>query len=101
MMSLTMYDSLLQTVFGIASMSKAFTAAALGLVMDDFAHGRNVTPLPEGLASFTWDTKLEDLLPNDWKLMDEDASQRARVRDILAYVSGLQKSVRVLLVLHV
>jgi hypothetical protein len=82
-------------------MSKAFTATALGLVMDDFAHGRNVTPLPEGLASFTWDTKPKDLLPNDWKLMDEDASQHARVRDILAHVSGLQKSVYILLILHV
>jgi CubicO group peptidase (beta-lactamase class C family) len=79
----------LQTIVGVASVSKAFTAAALGLVMDDFAHGYNVTPLPHGLTNFTWDTKLKDLLPNDWQLMDAFASQNARIRDILAHMSGL------------
>jgi CubicO group peptidase (beta-lactamase class C family) len=79
----------LQTIVGIASMSKAFTAASLGLVMDDFAQGRNVTPLPDGLATFTWDTKLRDLLPDDWYLMDQSASEHARVRDILSHMSGV------------
>jgi hypothetical protein len=70
-------------------MSKAFTATSLGLVMDDFAHGRNVTPLPDGLTTFTWDTKLKDLLPDDWQLMDQSASEQARIRDILSHMSGL------------
>jgi CubicO group peptidase (beta-lactamase class C family) len=63
--------------------------------MDDFAHGRNVTPLPDGLATFTWDTKLKDLLPDDWKLMDAYASQHARIRDTLSHVSGLPGYVNV------
>jgi hypothetical protein len=70
-------------------MSKAFTAASLGLMIDDFAHGRNVTPLPDGLATLTWDTKLNDLLPDDWQLMDQSASEHARIRDILSHMSGL------------
>jgi hypothetical protein len=74
-------------------MSKAFTAASLGLIMDDFTHGRNVTPLPDGLFTFTWDTKLKDLLPDDWKLMDPYASQHARIRDTLSHVSGLPRYV--------
>jgi hypothetical protein len=70
-------------------MSKAFTAASLGLMIDDFAHGRNVTPLPDGLATLTWDTTLNDLLPDDWQLMDQSASEHARIRDILSHMSGL------------
>jgi hypothetical protein len=75
-------------------MSKAFTAASLGLVMDDYAHGRNVTSLPNGLPTFDWDTKLRDLLPDDWKLMDQSASEHARVRDILSHMSGLPRCAR-------
>jgi hypothetical protein len=77
-------------------MSKAFTAASLGLVMDDYAHGRNVTSLPNGLLTFDWDTKLRDLLPDDWKLMDQSASEHARVRDILSHMSGLPRCARFL-----
>jgi hypothetical protein len=72
-------------------MSKAFTAAALGLLMDDFAQGRNVTPLPDHLSGFSWDTKLKDLLPNDWKLMDPWASEAVSIRDALSHVSGLPR----------
>jgi CubicO group peptidase (beta-lactamase class C family) len=81
-----------QTIFGIGSMSKAFTALALGLVMDDFKHGRNVTPLPGNLTEFMWDTKLTDLLSDEWRLEDETASETAEVRDILSHVSGLARS---------
>jgi hypothetical protein len=72
-------------------MSKAFTAAALGLVMDDFANGRNVTPLPGDLQDFTWKTKLKDLLPGDWELMDAWASEATSIRDALSHVSGLPR----------
>jgi CubicO group peptidase (beta-lactamase class C family) len=76
---------------GLGSMSKEFTATALGLVMDDFAHGRNVTPLPSGLKTFNWDTKVKDILPGDWKLMDDFASEKASIRDILSHLSGLPR----------
>jgi hypothetical protein len=71
--------------------SKAFTATSVGLLIDDFAHGRNVTPLPAGLAKLTWDTKVKDLLLDDWRLMDEWASEKASLRDVLSHVSGLPR----------
>jgi CubicO group peptidase (beta-lactamase class C family) len=80
--------TLSKTIIGIGSTSKAFTSAALGLVINDFAAGRNVTALPSNLDEFTWDTKLANLLPEDWKLMDQWASDEASVRDVLAHVSG-------------
>lgn len=57
--------------------------------MDDFVKGQNVTSLPEGVAQFDWDTKLVDLLPGEWKLQDEWASQKTNLRDALGHVSGL------------
>ena len=65
--------------------------SALGILMDDFANGRNVTTLPRGVTSFTWDTKVRALLPDDWELMDNWASERASLRDILGHVSGLTR----------
>ena len=65
--------------------------SALGILMDDFANGRNVTTLPRGVTSLTWDTKVRALLPDDWELMDNWASERASLRDILGHVSGLTR----------
>lgn len=79
-------------MYYIASCSKAFAAAAMGILMDDFTNGRNVTALPPGLALFNWNTKVKDLLPGEWALQDEWASEKASVRDILAHVSGLGRS---------
>jgi CubicO group peptidase (beta-lactamase class C family) len=81
----------MQTIIGIASMSKAFTSAALGLVIHDFKTGSNVTSLPGNLHELTWDTKIKDLLPNEWKLSDEWASQMASIRDVLAHVTGMPR----------
>ncbi|KAF9233586.1 beta-lactamase/transpeptidase-like protein, partial [Melanogaster broomeanus] len=78
------------TLFHMGSVSKAFCATALGLLIDDFANGRNVTALPPGLTEITWHTRLKDLLP-EWQLMDEWASERANLRDILSHVSGLPR----------
>lgn len=64
----------------------------MGILMDDFANGRNVTALPDGLHTFTWDTKIQHLLRTqdaEWKLMDEWATKNANVRDILSHVSGV------------
>lgn len=78
-----------QTLFGIASCSKAFTAVALGILIDDFASGRNTIALPSSLPKLNWDSRLSDLLPGDWKLMDEYASEHATLEDLLSHVSGL------------
>jgi hypothetical protein len=72
-------------------MSKAFTSAALGLVIHDFKTGKNVTSLPEDLHEVTWDTKIKDLLPEDWELADDWASEMASIRDVLAHVTGMPR----------
>ncbi|GJE94211.1 beta-lactamase/transpeptidase-like protein [Phanerochaete sordida] len=79
------------TLFVIASCSKAFLASAMGILIDDFAQGKNRTPLPPGVQRLDWHTKLVDLLPDDWQLMDEWTSQRATIRDILSHQSGLPR----------
>lgn len=59
--------------------------------MDDFQHGRNATPLPAGVAQFDWYTKVKDILPDDWQLMDAWATEKATFRDILSHQSGLPR----------
>lgn len=86
---LTKYFIYRQTLFVIGSISKAFTASALGILMDDFANGRNVTSLPENATEFTWDTKIEHLLPKFWVTDDSWIVHGANIRDILSHVSGL------------
>jgi CubicO group peptidase (beta-lactamase class C family) len=78
-------------LFNIASCSKAFLSASLGILIDDFAHGRNGTPLPAGLSTLTWQTKVASILPDAWKLMDPWASEKANLIDILTHVSGLER----------
>ncbi|KAI0713045.1 beta-lactamase/transpeptidase-like protein [Cerioporus squamosus] len=80
-----------ETLFSIGSCSKAFLASAVGILMDDFAHGRNVTALPPTVSKFTWDTKVVDLLSEQWALDDVWATEKANVRDILTHVSGLTR----------
>ena len=63
----------------------------MGILMDDFARGRNVTALPPGLSTFDWDTKVQALLPYDWLLEDEWSTKKANVRDILGHVSGMTR----------
>ena len=59
--------------------------------MDDFANGRNLTALPNSLSTLDWDTKLVDLLPGEWKLMDEWAERKAKLKDIFSHTSGLPR----------
>jgi len=39
----------------------------------------------------TWFTKVKDLLPGEWGLMDNIANEKANIRDILSHVSGLAR----------
>jgi CubicO group peptidase (beta-lactamase class C family) len=75
----------------MGSTSKAFTAAAVGLLMDDFAHGRNKVPLPHGVKSFDWNTPMRELLPEEWKLLNHTASHEATMADLLSHSSGLPR----------
>jgi CubicO group peptidase (beta-lactamase class C family) len=78
----------LQTPVNIASMSKAFTAAAVALLIADFAHGRNATPLPAGVAELSWRTKVKDVLP-ELRLYDRCASEHVSIQDMLAHLTGV------------
>ncbi|KZP23442.1 beta-lactamase/transpeptidase-like protein [Athelia psychrophila] len=77
------------TLYYIGSCSKAFTAAAMGILIGDFEQGRNTTALPAEVTALNWNTKVKDLLPNEWALQDGWASEKASIRDIMAHVSGL------------
>ncbi|KAI0753784.1 beta-lactamase/transpeptidase-like protein [Fomes fomentarius] len=83
-----------ETLFPIGSCSKAFMASAFGILMDDFAQGRNATPLPHGMRKFTYETKIQSLFPGDevWKLKDEWATKKANVRDLLSHVTGVTRN---------
>jgi CubicO group peptidase (beta-lactamase class C family) len=64
------------TLFAIASVSKAFTAMGVALLVD------------EGLLE--WDKPVRDYLP-DFKLSDGYASDKMTVRDLLCHRSGLPR----------
>lgn len=59
--------------------------------MDDYAIGKNSTPLPSALKTFTWETKIKDLLPGEWVLQDKWATEKANVLDILSHTSGMPR----------
>lgn len=62
------------TLFGVASNTKAFTTGALGQLID---HGK-----------LTWDTKVTDIIP-EFKLYDSYVTNEFTVRDLITHRSGL------------
>ncbi|GAA4792062.1 serine hydrolase [Olivibacter ginsenosidimutans] len=62
------------TAFAIASNSKAFTAVALGLLVDE--------------KKLRWDTKVTDVLP-EFKMYDPYVTAEFTIRDLLTHRSGL------------
>ncbi|KAJ7346248.1 beta-lactamase/transpeptidase-like protein [Mycena albidolilacea] len=77
------------TIFGIGSLSKGFLSASLGILMQDFATGKNATALPHAVTEFNWDTKLRDLLPGEWMTEDEFSTSKANLVELLSHVTGL------------
>ncbi len=67
-----------QTLFGIASNSKAFTAAAVALLVEE--------------GKLHWDDPVRKFLP-DFQLYDSLASQLLTIRDLLSHRSGLPTTV--------
>ena len=63
-----------QTLFGIASNSKAFTAAALGMLIDE--------------GKLKWDDKVTDYIP-EFKMYDPYVTDAFTIRDLLTHRSGL------------
>src|SRR5699024_567529 len=62
------------TIFGIASNTKAFTTAAIAQLVDE--------------EQLDWDTKVTDLIP-EFKLYDYYVTSEFTVRDLLTHRSGL------------
>ena len=62
------------TLFGVASNTKAFTAAAIGILVDE--------------KKISWDTKVTDVIP-EFKLYDAYVTSEFTVRDLLTHRSGL------------
>ena len=62
------------TLFGIASNSKAFTAAALGMLVDE--------------GKLKWDDKVRDYIP-EFKLYDPYVTEQFTIRDLLTHRSGM------------
>lgn len=62
------------TLFGIASNTKAFTSAALGKLVDE--------------GKLDWDTKVTEIIP-EFKLYDPYVTSEFTVRDLLTHRSGL------------
>ncbi|RZL47495.1 MAG: serine hydrolase [Pedobacter sp.] len=62
------------TLFGVASNTKAITAAALGILVDE--------------KKITWDTKVTDVIP-EFKMYDPYVTNEFTVRDLLTHRSGL------------
>lgn len=67
------------TLFGIASNSKAFTSAALGMLIDE----KIGSP-----TRLTWDTKVTDIIP-EFKMYNPYVTDEFTVRDLLTHRSGL------------
>ena len=64
------------TLFAIGSTTKAFTAFILGTLVDE--------------GELDWDTPLIEYLP-DFRLYDDHATRRLKVRDLLIHASGLPR----------
>ncbi|GAB3337425.1 serine hydrolase [Larkinella ripae] len=62
------------TLFGIASNSKAFTAAALGMLVDE--------------GKLRWDSKVIDFIP-EFRLYNAYVTEEFTVRDLLTHRSGM------------
>ena len=62
------------TLFGIASNSKAFTAAALGMLVDE--------------GKMKWDDKVTDYIP-EFKMYNSYVTEEFTIKDLLTHRSGL------------
>ncbi len=62
------------TLFGVASNTKAFTAAALGMLVDE--------------KKITWDDKVSDYIPG-FKLYSPYVTEEFTIRDLITHRSGL------------
>ncbi len=64
------------TLFAIASNTKAFTAAAVGILIDD--------------GKLSWDTKVTEIIP-EFRLYDSYVTEDFNIRDLLTHRSGMRE----------
>ena len=67
------------TIFDIASCSKSLTAASVALLIDDNKDFPNVQ----------WDSKMSDLLPDDFVMSKEEYTKGITIEDVLSHRTGL------------
>lgn len=75
------------TLFYCASTSKAFTAAALSIMIDS---GNYTAPAVHG-AKLAWDTPVHDIIPEDFVLADDWATTHITIEDALSHRTGLPR----------
>ena len=73
------------TIFGIGSISKSFTALTLGFLVDE--------------GKINWDDKVIDYLPY-FEMYDPYVTQNFTIRDLLTHRSGLNRQSKEILWLH-
>ncbi|XP_046575843.1 penicillin-binding protein 4-like [Haliotis rubra] len=69
------------TLFGIGSVTKAFTSTLLAMMID------------ESNGSLTWTSKVKDILGQDFEFVDEQRTREGTLRDLLSHRTGLQPAV--------
>ncbi|KAJ7651365.1 beta-lactamase/transpeptidase-like protein [Roridomyces roridus] len=72
------------TLFAIASNSKLFLAASVGLLI------KNTSLADDRGAALRWDTKISEVLP-EWGLMDEGMQNGVMIQDMLSHRTGLPR----------
>lgn len=75
------------TLFYCASTSKAFTAAALSIMIGS---GNYTAPAVHG-EPLAWDTRVHDLIPEDFVLADAWATTHVTLEDALSHRTGLPR----------
>ena len=72
----------------LGSCSKAFLSASLGILIQDFADGKNKSALPKNVEKFNWDTKMRDLLPDEWMTEDPWTAEKASLKYLFSHVTA-------------
>ncbi|KAJ7615898.1 beta-lactamase/transpeptidase-like protein [Roridomyces roridus] len=72
------------TLFAIASNSKLFLAASVGLLI------KNASLAGDRGAALRWDTKIAKVLP-EWSLMDQEMQDGVMIQDMLSHRTGLPR----------
>jgi CubicO group peptidase (beta-lactamase class C family) len=69
------------TLFNCASLSKAFTAAAISLLVDD----------NENHPTIQWTAPVSSIIPDDFVLSDAQATKDVTVEDMLSHRTGMPR----------